>query len=31
MPRSRKRLGEILKEWGLVNDQQIRAALEAQP
>ena len=30
MARSRKRLGEILKEWGLVTDDQIREALEQQ-
>ncbi|NIA22204.1 MAG: general secretion pathway protein GspE, partial [Anaerolineaceae bacterium] len=30
MARSRKRLGEMLKEWGLVNDDQIHKALEMQ-
>jgi len=30
MPQSRKRLGEILKEWGHVNDDQIHQALEKQ-
>ena len=30
MARSRKQLGEILKEWGLVTDLQIRSALEKQ-
>jgi len=30
MARSRKRLGEILKEWGLVSDDQIHKALEKQ-
>jgi type IV pilus assembly protein PilB len=30
MAGSRKRLGEILKEWGKVNDKQLRDALERQ-
>lgn len=30
MARSRKRLGEHLKEWGLVTDEQIHQALEMQ-
>ena len=30
MARSRKQLGEILKEWGLVTDDQIHKALEKQ-
>ncbi len=30
MAKSRKRLGEILKEWGLVTDEQIEAALLSQ-
>src|SRR5664280_2699010 len=30
MARSRKRLGEILQEWGLVTDEQIQTALKMQ-
>jgi type IV pilus assembly protein PilB len=30
MPGPRKRLGEILKEWGVVTDKQIKDALERQ-
>ncbi len=30
MARSRKQLGEILKEWGIVSDEQIHSALERQ-
>ncbi len=30
MARSRKRLGEHLKDWGIVTDEQIHAALEMQ-
>ncbi len=30
MPGSRKRLGEILREWGLVSEQQVKEAVQRQ-